>query len=175
MPRSALLPLLLLASVALADDWRLDYGGHGKLRLTAQAYPSDSVFRDAIGAEAVDGGLNLRLKFGAGKGRWSVDSDYQLLVLHGDGIELGSSAPPGSELFFTTLPNDDRRLFDLTHVIDEGGKDATLHRLDRLTVGYTGKKTVLRVGRQALSWGNGLFYSPMDLVNPFDPATIDTE
>ncbi len=175
MPRSIPLLLLLLAPAALADDWRLDYGGHSKLRLTAQAYPSSSVFRDAIGSEAIDGGLSLRLKFGAGKGRWSVDSDYQLLVLHGDGIELGSSAPPGSELFFTTLPNDDRRLFDLTHVIDEGGKDATLHRLDRLTVGYTGKKTVLRVGRQALSWGNGLFYSPMDLVNPFDPATIDTE
>ena len=33
----------------------------------------------------------------------------------------------------------------------------------------------LRFGRQALSWGNGLFYAPMDLVNPFDPAAIDTE
>jgi len=174
MRRSAIF-LLLLTSAAVADDWRLDYGGHSKLRLTGQVYPSRSVFRDVIGEEAIDGGLSLRLKFGAGTGRWSVDADYQLLVLHGDGIELGSSAPPGSELFFTTLPSDDRRLFDLTHVIDEGGKDATLHRLDRLTVGYTGRKTVLRFGRQALSWGNGLFYSPMDLVNPFDPAAIDTE
>jgi len=26
-----------------------------------------------------------------------------------------------------------------------------------------------------LSWGNGLFFSPMDIVNPFDPTTIDTE
>ncbi len=175
MRHSTVLLLSLLASAAMADDWRLDYGGHSKLRLTAQAYPSDSVFREAIGDEAVDGGLSLRLKFGAGTGRWSLDTDYQLLVLHGDGIELGSDAPPGSELFFTTLPNDDRRLFDVTHVIHEGGKDATLHRLDRLTLGYTGRRTVLRFGRQALSWGNGLFYSPMDLVNPFDPAAIDTE
>jgi hypothetical protein len=50
-----------------------------------------------------------------------------------------------------------------------------LHRLDRLTVGYTSEKEVIRFGRQALSWGNGLFYAPMDLVNPFDPATVDAE
>lgn len=175
MRHSIALLLPLLASVAVADDWRLDYGGHSKLRVTAQAYPSSSVFREAIGDEAIDGGLSLRLKLGAGKGRWSFDTDYQLLLLHGDGIEFGSNAPPGSELFFTTLPNDDRRLFDLTHVIDEDGKDAIVHRLDRITVGYTGRRTVLRFGRQALSWGNGLFYAPMDLVNPFDPAAIDTE
>ncbi len=50
-----------------------------------------------------------------------------------------------------------------------------MHRLDRLAVGYTGERVVLRIGRQAISWGNGLFYAPMDLVNPFDPAAIDTE
>ena len=33
----------------------------------------------------------------------------------------------------------------------------------------------MRFGRQALSWGNGLFYAPMDLVNPFDPAAVDKE
>jgi hypothetical protein len=41
--------------------------------------------------------------------------------------------------------------------------------------GYSSDKTVVRLGRQAVSWGNGLFYTPMDLVNPFDPAAIDTE
>ncbi|MGI9232436.1 MAG: hypothetical protein ACR2RD_02295, partial [Woeseiaceae bacterium] len=44
-----------------------------------------------------------------------------------------------------------------------------------ISFGYTSEKSVVRFGRQALSWGNGLFYAPMDLVNPFDPATIDTE
>ncbi len=50
-----------------------------------------------------------------------------------------------------------------------------MHRIDRLAISYASEKAVLRLGRQALSWGNGLFYAPMDLVNPFDPATIDTE
>lgn len=175
MPRNTILVMLLLASVTFADDWRTEYGGHTKLRLTGQAYPSGSVFRDLIGSNSVDSGADLRLRFKAGKGRWSFDTAYQLLALHGDGVELGSNPQPGSELFFTTLPDDSRRLFDLTHVFDASGKNATLHRLDRLTIGYTGEKTVVRFGRQALSWGNGLFYAPMDLVNPFDPSTIDTE
>jgi hypothetical protein len=64
---------------------------------------------------------------------------------------------------------------NLTSVIDSGSNSALVHRLDRLWVGYSSEKTVVRFGRQALSWGNGLFYAPMDLVNPFDPAAVDTE
>jgi hypothetical protein len=73
------------------------------------------------------------------------------------------------------FPEDERRLFDLTSVMHDEGKSAWLHRLDRMWTGYSSEKTVVRLGRQAVSWGNGLFYTPMDLVNPFDPAAIDTE
>ena len=34
---------------------------------------------------------------------------------------------------------------------------------------------VARIGRQAVSWGNGLIYTPMDFFNPFDPAAVDKE
>jgi len=47
--------------------------------------------------------------------------------------------------------------------------------MDRLHLAYTGDKTVLRVGRQAVSWGNGLIYNPVDFFNPFDPAAVDKE
>ena len=96
--------------------------------------------------------LNLELR----KDGWSFDANYQLAYLNGDGLALGRQLPPGSVRFFgSRLPNDDRRLMNLTHVIDEGSRHAVLHRLDRLWVGYTNEKTVLRFGRQALSWGNG--------------------
>ncbi len=32
-----------------------------------------------------------------------------------------------------------------------------------------------RFGRQAISWGNGMVFSPMDIFNPFDPAAVDKE
>jgi hypothetical protein len=71
--------------------------------------------------------------------------------------------------------NDDRRWFNLSHELTNEGKNATLLRLDRISVAYTGDKAVIRFGRQAISWGNGLLFTPMDIFNPFDPATVDKE
>ncbi len=155
--------LLLLPALAAADDLRTEFGGHTKLRVVGQDYPGDSVFHDVIGGDSLDVFGSLRLNFNARKDRWTFDAAYQLVGLNADSLPL------------TGLPDDDRRLFDLTDVIDDSDDSALLHRADRLWIGYTSEKTVVRLGRQALSWGNGLFYTPMDLVNPFDPAAIDTE
>ena len=154
--------LLVVSTVALADGNSYDFGGHSKLRLLAQNYPDDSLFRDVIGANSVDGAGELRLYSSAKNDKWSLHADYQLIAINSDFLAAG-------------LPEDDSRLFDLTSVLDDSNRNALLHRLDRFWVGYAGEKTVVRFGRQALSWGNGLLYAPMDLVNPFDPATIDTE
>ena len=154
--------LLLGCCTALADNGNLDITGHTKLRATAQTFPDDSLFRELLGKEAIAAGGELRLNLEWNKSHWSVGAGYQLLLLHGDEL-------------LQRPPNDDRRLFNLTDVISEGGKNTGLHRLDRLFVSYASEKTVVTFGRQALSWGNGMFYAPMDLVNPFDPATIDTE
>ncbi len=73
------------------------------------------------------------------------------------------------------MASDNLRLMDLTHVISEDGNRALLHRLDRFSVDFTSERTVARLGRQAVSWGNGLIYTPMDIFNPFDPAAVDKE
>ncbi len=161
MRRSFLL-ILLLPALAFGEV-TTDFDGHTKFRLVGQAYPGDSIFRDLVGSETLDLAGDLRLNLKLDSGHWTFDSAYQLVGLQGDGLKL------------TGPPNDDRRLFNLTDVISEGSDNAILHRLDRLWLGYTSEKTVVRFGRQALSWGNGLAYAPMDLVNPFDPASIDTE
>lgn len=167
--------LLFLSAAVVADDSETEFGGHTKLGLTRQAYPDQSLFRDLVGSNSLDVSGDLRLNFNSKAGRWSFDAAYQLLALYGDSVELGRALPGGTDIFFPGLPDDSRRLFNLTDVIEDNGKKALLHRLDRLSFGYTSEKAVVRFGRQALSWGNGLFYAPMDLVNPFDPATVDTE
>ena len=48
-------------------------------------------------------------------------------------------------------------------------------RLDRLWLGYSDSHLVLRIGRQALTWGSGLVFRPMDLFDPFAPTATDTE
>ena len=161
MRRSGLL-LLLLPMLACAD-LTTEFGGHTKFRAVGQSYPDNSLFRDVVGSETLDIAALLRLNLKLKSGNWTFDSAYQLLGLQGEGLKLSRPL------------NDDRRLFNLTDVISESSDSVFLHRLDRLWVGYTSEKAVVRVGRQALSWGNGLAYAPMDLVNPFDPASIDTE
>jgi hypothetical protein len=169
---------VVLATVAafthtsIAQETEYEYGGHVKGRLLGQSFPDNSAFQQLAGATAVDIESDLRLNFEASKGRWAFDAAYQLFAGYGDRADAADLLPgiPGNR-----LPNDDRRFFNLTKIIDDDGKFVALHRLDRLWLGYTSDKAVIRFGRQALSWGNGLIYSPMDLVNPFDPAAVDTE
>lgn len=175
MRRNCLALLVLVSAIVGADEGDLELGGHTKFALTGQAYPEQSLFRDLVGSSSLDASGELRLNLKADANRWSFDAAYQLLGLNGDSVELARTVPGGTNIFFPALPDDDRRLFNLTDIIEENGKSLVLHRLDRLTVSYTSEKTVVRFGRQALSWGNGLFYAPMDLVNPFDPAAVDTE
>ncbi|NND47760.1 MAG: hypothetical protein HKN55_08880 [Woeseiaceae bacterium] len=175
MLHKVFLALFFLSAAAAADDNAAQFGGHTKFALTSQAYPDQSVFRDLVGSNTLDVSGDLRLNLEHSMRRWSFDAAYQVLVLNGDSIELGRALPGGTDIFFPGLPDDSRRLFDLTKVMRDSDKTIVLHRLDRLTLGYTSEKSVIRVGRQALSWGNGLFYAPMDLVNPFDPAAVDTE
>ncbi|MDX1508479.1 MAG: hypothetical protein R3358_09390 [Woeseiaceae bacterium] len=174
-PRSWLLALALLPLAATAQQGSVELGGHTKLRLTGQRWPDDSLFRDLLGSASTDWAGDLRLNLEWRSAGWSFDANWQLIGLHGDTLALSSGLPSNPVVAGARLPDDDRRLFDLTDVISDGADSALLHRLDRLFVGYASDKTVIRFGRQALSWGNGLFYAPMDLVNPFDPATIDTE
>ena len=157
---------------ALPQETEYEFGGHIKGRLLGQSFPDNSAFNQLVGSSALDIESDLRLNLEATKGRWSFDAAYQLFAGYGDRINPAGLLPGGLS---NRLPNDDRRFFNLTDAIDDDGKFVALHRLDRLWVGYANDKAVVRVGRQALSWGNGLIFSPMDIVNPFDPTQVDTE
>jgi len=166
--------LIVVGSAAGAVDG-LDFDGHLKPRYTAQTFPDNSLFNELTGSNAQDLSIETRLKIAYDSGHWDLRADYQFAVLYGDTIEYTRDFPDGLQFLVARLPDDRRRLFDLTHVFEDEGKTAVLHRLDRASVGYTGEKTVARFGRQAVTWGNGMIYSPMDIFNPFDPAAIDTE
>ncbi len=162
---------LLLLFFATGSGADTEFGGHGKLRGIANALPTDSVIRTVGPSVPFDVEGELRLNLEASPGAWRAEAAYSLFLLYGDRVEYRRALADGLSLY----PDDETRLFDLTHVFEDSGKRLALHRLDRLSIGYTSNDFVIRVGRQVLSWGNGLFYSALDLVNPFDPAAIDTE
>ena len=140
-------------TAASAEDGDFEFGGHTKFRLTGQSFPSDSLYRDLAGSDSLELAGDLRLNLEWDRDAWSFDANYQLIGLH-------------SDYRLAALPNDDRRLFNLTDVIDDTNDTAILHRLDRLWIGYASEKTVLRIGRpvdgaarrrhEQLPWQDGL-------------------
>ena len=106
---------------------------------------------------------------------------YELLWFGGDSIrkqnELKNIFPSlADNLLFLGAPlTDDRRLMDLTDIIKEEDSWFLAQRLDRLYLALLGDQGSLRVGRQAITWGNGFVFNPMDLFNPFPPTAIDRD
>ena len=149
-------------------------GGHVKLRWQGSTYPDDSAYREVFGEQANDEYADLRLKFSGSRERFGFQADYQAIGQWGDSLDLPLDAN-GLLLLPPSLPNDDQRWWDLTDTISDNSSQGMVQRLDRLNVSYSGESTVLRFGRQAVSWGNGLIFNPVDFFNPFNPAAVDTE
>lgn len=148
--------------------------GHIKLRGQAGTFPDDSLYRELTGPTSEDVGAALRLNARGDWGPVTFTAQYQLLAVSGSRVEL-NRAFPDPALAQPVLPLDELRWLDLSHTLHEGARSEMVQRLDRLHLDVSSDNAVLRIGRQSVSWGNGLFYNPMDFFNPFDPAAIDTE
>jgi hypothetical protein len=157
-----------------AESAALDFAGHLKYQFRYQYLPDDSVLRSAFGSDTTAHNLETRLRLGARRDSWDLDVHYQFIAIHTEALGLALDLP-GQTLPVNRLISDDRRWWNLTYSNDHGDDSAIAHRLDRLSVGYTSERTVWRFGRQAITWGNGLLFTPMDIFNPFDPAAVDKE
>ena len=173
-------PELLLVALSLtlsvgAEELDLDWSGHSKTRINFDGYPADSIFTQLSDSTVSSLGLDLRVNFSLDNGPWSFDSAWQISANYGNRVELMRDLLGGGFSTVDYLLDDDHRFMNLTHKIRDDGKFSAFQRLDRLSVTYTKENFVVSVGRQAITWGNGLIFSPMDIVNPFDPTTVDTE
>ncbi len=148
--------------------------GHIKPQLSVVNLPGDSLLQNFSDDPASDTALDVRVNLSDNKGAWSWHSDYQLQARQGDLLEFQQRFP---QFGFndSALTDDDRRVFDLSRRISDRDDRVISHRMDRLYLSHTSAKTVLKIGRQAVSWGNGIIYNPVDFFNPFDPTAIDTE
>jgi hypothetical protein len=166
---------LVLPDATFAGDTTFDLSGRVSPQIAVATYPDNSAFADIFGSSSVDSAFDARVIFAARHDRWSFDADYQLVGLYADRLEFTREVPPELKILFPHLPDDRTRLFDLTHVFTDSGKAAAFQRLDRLAVRYASDHLVMKFGRQAITWGNGLVFNVMDIFNPFDPAAVDKE
>ena len=158
------------------------WGGYVKGKGSAN-WPADtSYFSPVSTSPLTDGNIEFRLKntleFGR---RFSLETHYEALFTGGDtrnrSFQLAEADPLlGAFALAQVRPVDDRRrLMDLTAVITESEGYVLTHRLDRLVLSYKPDWGSVRVGRQAVTWGNGMLFSPMDIFNPFAPTDIERE
>lgn len=176
---TSMLGLLILAPGALARDggWTWETGGHAKYQLTHTDFRSRDIAAALGDDPALDQSLDLRLKAEGRRGAWDAAVHYEVLALAGDSVALPLRTAllglPAAAI--GGLPDDGRRLFDLTDTLSGRSRLHAVHRLDRLALGHSTPGRVLRFGRQAVSWGNGLLFHPFDFVNPFPPIAIDKD
>jgi hypothetical protein len=172
----AFVAVCVFTASARAEVWSL--GGHVKYQFTYTDYRADDLAAVLGDDPARDHGVDIRLKAERRTGPWDFVAHYEFLAVSGDTLEARRRmAALGLPATGTAagLPDDRRRLFDLTDEITDRERRAAVHRLDRLSVGHRTPRQVLRFGRQVISWGNGLVFHPLDFVNPFSPVAIDKE
>ncbi|MDJ0783642.1 MAG: hypothetical protein QNJ22_16825 [Desulfosarcinaceae bacterium] len=156
-------------------------GGHLRAIGSVAHLETDSAQRVVDRDPYLDGQAELRLNHRLQAGsRWAMDTHYELVALAGDTLESRSaSIGAGAGLPRGYLPqtgvDDRRRLWDLTGNLSETDRHLVYQRLDRLHLSYTPDWGSLRLGRQALTWGDGLIFNPMDLFNPFAPTAVQRD
>ncbi|RLB22688.1 MAG: hypothetical protein DRG76_06080 [Deltaproteobacteria bacterium] len=154
-------------------------GGRFKLTGSVSRQGNDTIFKSVGAGTYYETGGELRLineTFVSENMNFEVH--YQAIYSRGETFEktkkikeLFAGVLPESIL--STYPDDDRRLWDLTHVIRDSRRSVLYHRLDRLNVAFTPSWGSIRIGRQSVTWGNGLIFNPMDMFNPFPPTAVD--
>ncbi len=158
------------------------WGGHLKIRGSASRHDETSLYGLVESGTYLDGGTEARLTNRTFLTEsLSGEIHYEVLASGGDTMEaeeaLGRMLPdaPSTPFLQATGRDDGERFLDLAHSIRRRDGFRLRHRLDRLSLAWSSGRSSVRVGRQAVTWGNGLLFNPMDLVNPFAPTDIERE
>lgn len=171
-----LLYLIWTSSLA-AQPTQIDSGGFFKYRITGQHYNDDSTFESMAGQTE---GLNSYLGRTVNQiawGSWQFDLDGEGVILQGPFVNATSSFSQGLAplLGSGNLVTDNRELLRMSKEYSLSGDSDLGLRIDRAALSYATDTSVLRIGRQVVSLGDGLVFQVLDLISPFSPYAIDRE
>jgi len=154
-----------------------EHRAHLKYRLSSLHFSERSALSPGDRSVAHLNSLDIRSVNRFSQGAFELELDKEILAVGGSAIRSEGvfSELEQARIGEERLPNDDRRLFRLSRDFESDGNFLLTSRLDRAALAYLGQDTTLRIGRQAVSFGNGLAFQVLDLVNPFSPFTIDKE
>ena len=166
------LKVILLVIAILSIEVQAGFDARLKWFGSATALPEQDLQRDLKGTPVLDTNIDLRLMFKKEWSSFSLKIDHTTLYQQGDSLNFTGLNSGGLEQ--QTLGNKDR-LIDLTSTIDSGRHHRVLQGIDRLALKYHTGKWGITVGREAITWGGGMVFQPMDLFNPFSPTAVDRD
>ncbi len=171
----------LSMELASQNPFLTDWGGHLRLRGTV-SFPENNSRLDLLHHDRLhDGAFEFRLKNNTGFADWlNFDCHYEMIGTGGEMRKtqqtfLKQYPEASGRLFMPEGVNDDRRVMDLTRTISSDIDYLLYHRIDRLSLSAFSDWGSVTVGRQALTWGNGFLFNPMDLFNPFSPTDVERD
>lgn len=170
----ALLFLLGFSADGWADSWQV--GGHVQYQISETRYSENSMQALYGVRDAVDQDINARFKLNKQAGPWGWSMDYQLLGNSGgtrEFVHRVENLPFVQPFAKDGLSSDRTRWWNLTYRPIDAQRVAVEHRIDRLILSYTSEALVLKLGRQAITWGNGLVFHALDFFNPLSPTVIE--
>ena len=169
-------------NASAADPPVIEWGGHVKIQGRISNVENQSIYKHVGTGYFADGACDFRLKNKITLwNRLILETHYEAVVTGGDTLRRTKDltrAYPALARWLSTLSqpdSDQRRLMDLSKTIDKGNGYIFYHRLDRLSLSLQTDRGTLVLGRQALTWGNGMLFNPMDLFNPFSPTDVDPD
>jgi hypothetical protein len=65
--------------------------------------------------------------------------------------------------------------WDLESAYHDSADAFARHRIYRGYLSWSSGATDVRLGRQRIAWGSGKFWSPLDVLNPADPTTLERD
>ncbi len=157
---SMLLGTLFLTTLSSAET--VERGGHVKYQFSyLDEAENDIPLLDSAGSEGSHG-VDFRLKTEEQFEALRFALHYELLALR----PVRLQAEPY---------NDQVAILDLSSDIGEDDEISARNRIDRLWANYATESFVVRAGRDAITWGNGLTFQVLDLYNPFGITEIDKD
>lgn len=146
--------------------------GRLKWFTSAAKLPNSDVLQAAAGDYFTDLHVDLRLLVKHEFGPVRLEFDPTVTLSGGDGAKLLTTGA----LPLDQLPGTDSdRYFDWSDELIGTDEYRVVTRIDRLSLNVRRPSWSLRMGRQAVSWGNGIVFQPLDLFSPFAPTTVDRE
>ena len=128
--------------------------------------------RQSLANPTTDFSGDLRLMLNKTVGQLQFQVHHSSVLQTGDTAQWGQGAVAQVDQMAAT---DAHRLLDMTWQTDTGRRHQWSHRIDRMSVQWQQADWSVTLGRQAVSWGSGIVFQPLDPFNPFAPTAVDRD